>query len=298
MFKVIICGLGAVGMTLGVKFNQSAFDLRVLVDSSRLEKFKLKRPTYNGVEQNFNFILPNDKFEADLIIIATKSSGLESAISEIKNFVGEKTRIISLVNGVSSEEEILKIYQKAKVVKSYFIGHSAQREGNSVIQDGIFTITIGHDSLVEEILKTAGVDYKVADDIDYSIWLKFALNMFSNPVSAILNMTFGELKTNKNFIELAKNICKEVCQVAQKKGVKNLENFEAEALSSLELMCDEGKTSMLQDILAKRKTENEIFAGEMIKLGEKYGVETPYSRVLYELVKVLEEKNEHSIHTR
>ncbi len=285
-------------MTLGVKFAQSAFDLRVLVDSSRLEKFKHKKPIYNGAEQNFNFILPDDKFDADLIIIATKSSGLECAIAQIKNFVGENTRIISLVNGVSSEEKISNVYKTAKVVKSYFIGHSAQRVENSVIQDGVFTITIEHDTLVEEIFKTAGIDYKTADDIDYSLWLKFALNMFSNPVSAILNMTFGELKANKNFLALAKNICKEVRQVAQKKGVKNLENFESEALKSLELMCDEGKTSMLQDILAKRKTENDIFAGEMIKLGEKYGVETPYSKVLYGLIKVLEEKNEHSIHTR
>ena len=62
-------------------------------------------------------------------------------------------------------------------------------------------------------------------------------------------------------------------------------------------MCDEGKTSMLQDILAKRPTEIDIFAGEIINLGKKYGINTPYNSVLYDLIKIKEEDNEHCIHT-
>ena len=55
-------------------------------------------------------------------------------------------------------------------------------------------------------------------------------------------------------------------------------------------MCDEGKTSMLQDILAGRKTEVEIFAGEIIRLGKKFNLPTPYNQVLYDLIKIVEEK--------
>ena len=54
---------------------------------------------------------------------------------------------------------------------------------------------------------------------------------------------------------------------------------------------------MLQDILAKRPTEVDIFAGEIIRLGKEYKVSTPYNQVLYDLIKIEEEKNEHSIHT-
>lgn len=298
MFKVIICGLGAVGMTLGAKFLQSGCDLRILADSERLKKYQKNKPIYNGIEQEFKYIFPAENFEADLIIVSTKAFGLKDAISQIKNFVGKETRIISLINGVSSEEEILSVYPNAKVIKSYFIGHSAVRVGNSVTQDGIYTITIGKDEILENILKTCGINYKAEEDIEYSLWRKFALNMFSNPVSAILNMTFGELRSNANFIDFAKNICSEIRLIAEKKGVKNLENLEKDAIDSLKLMCEDGKTSMLQDVLAGRSTENEIFAGEMVRLGKKYGISVPYSTVLYELVKILEEKNEHSIHSR
>ena len=83
----------------------------------------------------------------------------------------------------------------------------------------------------------------------------------------------------------------------KKKGIKNTSKLEREAIESLDKMCDEGKTSMLQDILAGRKTEVDIFSGEVIRLGKLFGISTPYNKVLYDLIKIKEEKNEHSIHT-
>ena len=73
------------------------------------------------------------------------------------------------------------------------------------------------------------------------------------------------------------------------KGIKNLENIEKDTLTALQMMCDEGKTSMLQDIMSGRKTEVEIFAGEIIRLGKMYGIPTPYNQVLYDLIMIEEE---------
>ena len=49
--------------------------------------------------------------------------------------------------------------------------------------------------------------------------------------------------------------------------------------------------STLQDILAGRKTEVDIFAGAVIRLGKEYGVPTPYNEFLYHAIRVLEAKN-------
>ena len=296
MKNIIICGLGAVGLTYGVKLRNKS-NLRVLVDEARLKRYTENKPVLNGVEQDFEYILPDGKFDADLIIIATKSSGLESAIKNIKNFVTPETIIISLLNGISSEEKIKQAYPFAKVLKSYFIGHSAVRNGNEVTQDGVGEIVVEKDNRIVSIFEECGINYSTPSDIDYALWLKFTMNIFSNQTSAILNMTFGELKQNQNFIEFAKKLISEVRMLAELKGIKNLENLEAEALKALSGMCDEGKTSMHQDILAGRKTEVDIFAGEIIRLGKEVGVQTPYNQVLFDMVKILEEKNEHSIHT-
>ena len=48
---------------------------------------------------------------------------------------------------------------------------------------------------------------------------------------------------------------------------------------------------MLQDIESRRKTEVDIFAGEIIQLGKKYNIKTPYNSVIYEMIKVIENNN-------
>ena len=296
MRKVIIIGLGAVGLTYAVKLRGKC-ELSILIDNERKQRYAKEKPVFNGKEQEFSYILPTDKFNANLILVATKFNGLESVIKNIKNFVTDETRIISLINGISSEEKISEAYPNAKILKSYFIGHSAVRSGNSVTQDGIGEIVIERDEFVEQFFKEAGVQYFIPKDMNYAMWLKFTLNVFSNQVSAILDMNFGQMKRNKAFMDFAKKVITEVKQIAEKKGIKNLENLESDAIKAINVMCDEGKTSMHQDILAKRPTEVDIFAGEIIRLGKELGVPTPYNQVLYDLIKIKEEDNEHCIHT-
>lgn len=297
MQKVVLIGLGAVGLTYAVKLLTKC-DLYILADEERIKRYQKSKPVFNGKEQDFEYILPSDKFIADLIIIATKSYGLNSAIKSIENFVGENTRIISLINGISSEEQIKNFYPQAKVLKSYFIGHSAVRVDNSVNQDGVGEIVIVKDDFIHDFFTKTGINFSMPEDINYSMWLKYTFNCYANPLSAILNMTFGELRQNVNFIDFAKKIINEVCLIAEKEGVKYIEKLQIDALEALNKMCEEGKTSMLQDVLAGRKTEVDIFSGEIIKLGKKYNVQTPYNQALYDLIKIKEENNEHSIHTR
>ena len=296
MKNVVLIGLGAVGLTYAVKLKEKC-NFFVLVDRERMQRYIATPPVFNGIEQRFVYILPNERIDADFIIIATKSINLDSAIPSIKNCLCPKTTIISLINGISSEEKISQRYPDIKVLKSYFIGHSAVRNSNSVVQDGVGELVIEHDICLENFLTEMGINFQAPGNMEYSMWLKYTLNMFSNPTSAILNMTFGELKQNKNFINFAKKIIEEVRHVAKYKGIRGLENLERDALAALEKMSDDGKTSMLQDILSKRPTEIDIFCGEIIKLGKEFGVQTPYNQVLYDLIKIKEEDNEHSIHT-
>ncbi len=287
--KVIICGLGAVGLTYANKLKD-ACELKILVDEPRLEKFRQNPPVLNGEKIDLDYITPEKNWDADLIIIATKASGLDSAISYIKNFVGENTLIISLLNGISSEDEIAKVYGKEKVIPAYFIGHSAVRNGNSVTQDGVGRIVFGKNEKLERFFKENNIDYEIPEDIIYSLWLKFTMNIFSNQTSAVLNLTFGEMKRSEKFKEFAKKLIAEVRQIGEASGVKGLEKLEKDAFIALSGMVDDGKTSMLQDILAGRKTEADIFAGEIIRRGKEFGIETPYNQTLYDLIKILEDK--------
>ena len=50
-----------------------------------------------------------------------------------------------------------------------------------------------------------------------------------------------------------------------------------------------GKTSMLQDVEAKRKTEIELFSGAVVRMGEETGVPTPVNRLLFDMIRAIEQ---------
>lgn len=296
--KVILCGLGAIGTIYADKLEKfDAENFKVLVDEARIERYKTNPIKFNGRQLNFDYILPSQEgFKADLIILATKFAGLKDAIKNIKNFVKEDTVILSLLNGVTSEDIIADVYGKDKMLYSYFIGHSSVRCGNSVTHDDVNTIVFGAENnlsenvvAVKNFFDKVGINYKIPDDIKRSMWLKFMLNVSANQPTAILRMTFGDMFENTHFMKFAENIMREVQSVAKAEGVLNTETMVDEALKHLKTMTSDGKTSMLQDVEAGRKTEVDMFAGTVIELGKKHGISTPYNKILREMIGIIEE---------
>lgn len=296
--KVLICGIGAVGSIYANKIqNYDAENLRVLVNKQRYERY-IKNPTiFNGKELNFNYVLPDDNnFKADLIIIATKYDGLFDVIENIKNFVQDDTVIMSLLNGVTSEKIIAQTYGRERLLYSYFIGHSAVRTGRNIVHDDVNTIVYGSENSadfdnvqrVKEYFERVGINYKIPEDIIHSLWLKFMLNVAANQTTAILRFTFGEFLENDKCMEFAINLMKEVQLIAKAEGVKNTDVMIDETISHLHTMIPEGKTSMLQDVEAGRKTEVEMFAGTVIKLGLEHGIATPYNKIVKEMIEIIQ----------
>ena len=295
--NVLVCGIGAVGSIYADKIEKfTPQNLRVLVDEARLERYKKNPTVFNGRVLDFNYILPNDtSFKADLIIIATKFDGLNDAIKNIKNFVYDDTVILSLLNGVTSEKIIAKTYGREKLLYSYFIGHSAIRDGRNITHDDVNTIVYGSENSndfenverIQDFFEQAGINYLIPDDIIHSLWLKYMLNVSANQTTAILRMNFGEMLENDTCMDFAINVMKEVQAIAKAEGVRNTESMINETIEHLHTMIPEGKTSMLQDVEAGRKTEVEMFAGTVIKLGKEFGIPTPYNKIIKEMIEII-----------
>lgn len=295
--NVLVCGIGAVGSIYADKIEKfTPQNLRVLVDEARLERYKKNPTVFNGRVLDFNYILPNDtSFKADLIIIATKFDGLNDVIKNIKNFVYDDTVILSLLNGVTSEKIIAKTYGREKLLYSYFIGHSAIRDGRNITHDDVNTIVYGSENSndfenverIQDFFEQAGINYLIPDDIIHSLWLKYMLNVSANQTTAILKMNFGEMLENDKCMNFAINVMKEVQAIAKAEGVCNTESMINETIEHLHTMIPEGKTSMLQDVEAGRKTEVEMFAGTVIKLGKEFGIPTPYNKIIKEMIEII-----------
>lgn len=300
--NVIICGLGAIGTIYAARIADAGnINLKILLDEERIEKYKTNPTVFNNKEYTFDYITGDFcGFNADLIIIATKNSGLMEAVDAVKNFVNENTVFLSLLNGISSEDVIASVYGFDKVLYSYYIGHTSTRQGRSIVHDGIYKTVFGEKDnqqlsknvlKVKEFFDSTGIPYEIPVDMDYSRWWKFLVNVGYNQASAVLNASYGVFQNSERANNLAINLMQEAADLAKAMGVKNTHQLIAQVLDVIKTMLPETRTSMLQDIDAKRQTEVGIFAGYIVEMAKKYSIPVPYNKVVLDIISAIDEKN-------
>jgi 2-dehydropantoate 2-reductase len=113
------------------------------------------------------------------------------------------------------------------------------------------------------------------------------MNVGINQVSAVLRAPYGLFTAAGDARDLMSAASREVIAISRKLGINLSEEDIEKYVKVLETISPLGKTSMLQDVEAGRKTEVESFAGTVIKLGRQYGVETPVNGVLFKMIKAI-----------
>lgn len=296
--KISMIGLGAIGCIYGSKLQDlDKNNFKVIVGDKRAAKYRENGFVVNGKQYNFNYINPKEKCEpADFVIVSVKANQLEEAIKDIKNHVGENTIILSLLNGITSEEIIGKAYGMDKIIYALCIG-DANRTDNSVEFSNLCHIQFGEKvneeysekvMVVKELFDKAKIPYKIPPDMMHAMWWKFMINVGINQASAVIRGTYGTFQRKKHAKELMEAAMWEVVWVSEKVGV-NLNGSDIEQwYKLLDTVNPDSRTSMCQDILFGRKTEVDIFAGTVCELGEKYGIETPVNKTLYNIIKAIE----------
>lgn len=286
--NILIVGLGGVGTVYANKIKSvGKFDLRILVDESRYNKYKQSPRILNGEKCFFNYILPLDNFSADLVIITTKSNGLDKAINDIKNFLKKDTIIISLINGISSESKIIRYYPDTFVIPAYVICHSINRIGNEITHDGITKIVWGYNDndmiiihQLKQFFKDSMIENEYSCNIQKSLWEKFCFNCCVNQLSVLYGFTFEQMWNDKICLVKMEKIAKEIDFLAKRVGLSDVD-LVASTFSNLYKMIPNGKTSMLQDYENYRIPELDLFGGEVLKLADKYNIDLPENKALY-----------------
>jgi 2-dehydropantoate 2-reductase len=298
--RVYISGLGAIGsLYASMIHDKKSAELYVIADQKRINRYRHDGVIINGRKYDFNYITPDAAAEpADLILIAVKQNNLDESISAIKRFVGKDTVILSLLNGITSEEIIGKAYGMDKILHSFVVGTDAVRQGTdaSFKNSGRIVFGSARGSLdeekvkqVKEFFERSGIDYTIPEDIIREQWWKFMMNVGINQVSAILRAPYGAFHNIKEAQELVKMASMEVLAIAEIKGIQLTTGDIAKHLEIFKTLTPEGKTSMFQDVEAGRKTEVEIFAGAVIEMGKELGIPTPVNQMLFRMIHTIEQ---------
>lgn len=204
---------------------------------------------------------------------------------------------------MQSEDILAEKFGFDKILYSYYIGHTSTRNGREVTHDGIYKTVFGekdNTNYSKNVIKLknffdkVGIPYEIPTDMEYSRWWKFLVNVGYNQASSVLNSSYKYFQNCPKVNNFAVKLMGEAISIAIAQGVKNTHLLIPEVLKVISTMLPETKTSMLQDIDACRPTEIDAFAGYIVNLGEKHNIKTPYNRIVYDIIKAMEEKNSYT----
>lgn len=299
--KITIIGFGSVGSLYGSMLDEAlgSNNVELLAKGERLERYKKNGMIINDKQHFFNVVDPKDATPSDFVLLATKNLQIDEAVIDIRNSVGKNTIILSLLNGIESEEKLIAEYGKEKVLYAFCVGMSTEHAGNITNYTSSGKIVFGEKNnevtdrikSVKALFDRAGIEYIVPSDIRKEQYNKFMLNTMFNTLSAITHGGYGVFNS-PGLKELTHNVALEIIDVLKKEGVTLSEDDYQRDLDLMLTLDPYGRTSMCQDMIASRKTENNWFAGTVVRLGKKHGIETPYNNSLYLIASGCEYRNE------
>ncbi len=297
--KVAILGAGAMGAYFATQFyNTPGFSTVLVADGQRLERLKKDGLVVNGKPYDIPAISPGEAdVPVDLIIVALKHHHLKEAVQALGKLVGDSTIFLSVMNGLESEEYIGSIYGMDKILYAISLGIDAVRLENQVTytRPGIHYFGEAHNSSISPKVRRvqgafdkAGISYETPEDMLRMLWWKFMFNVGINQASAVMRAPYGVFQSNPDAQGLLEALMQEVVTLAEAHHINLTYQDLLDWYPVLNRLSPQGKTSMLQDVEAKRKTEVEVFSGKVIELGKAYGVPTPVNQTIFQIIRVLE----------
>ena len=300
--KIVIVGPGAMGCLLAAFLSKSKEELWILdYNQDRAAKITREGIALEGISGQWKC---NPKSTTDikdiglanLIIICVKSYNTKEAITRAKALVGENTSVLTLQNGIGNLEIIAEAVGQEKVIGGVTnlgatlldtgkVRHAGK--GETVIGRIDAKNTVGMRS-IREIFDKAGLELRISRDIKSLLWSKLIINVGINALTAITRLNNGKLTEFEGSRRIMREAVTEAVRIAKRKRIKLIYD---DPLAKVEAVCEATSgnvSSMLQDILRKKRTEIDFINGVVVRLGQELNIPVPVNSMLVDLVKTIE----------
>lgn len=309
--RIAILGTGSLGGVLAGCLTDTSADL-ICVSRGRTAEILKSGLTVFTPEGSVEMI-PGDRYSlidseegplsdeicdsCDVAIVTGKAGSTASLSSIAEDLVVEGGVVVSIQNGLGNAGIIASRVGWGRVLGGSTT-HSAWRDNDGAIHwTGRGSISIGSmdgsepnpiaSSLIS-LLEEAGLCPNWSDDIERVIWSKLMINVAINPICAIAGIRNGALVEIPELWTQSLEAMREAESVARASGVDLSDYDSEEYLRKVVESTAENRVSMLQDLMAGRKTEIDMLCGAVVSKGQEFGVPTPRNEMLLALVRGIE----------
>lgn len=301
--KIAIVGPGAMGCLLAAFLSKSKEDIWILdKDKERSQKINAQGIFLEGVSGNWQAKVkaesdPAKIGKADLLVICVKSYDTKEAILHSKELVSEKTGVLTLQNGIGNIEIIAEAVGSEKVIGGVTNEGATLLGVGSIRHAGRGEIVIGRMdgkipvelSFVRSLFKKCGLETRISRDIKSLLWSKLIINAGINALTAITRLNNGRLVEFEGTRRILREAVTEAVKISKRKRIKLIYD---DPLAKVEAVCEATAgniSSMLQDVLKKKRTEIDFINGVIVRQAQELGIAVPVNSMLAGLVKTIEE---------
>jgi len=300
--KIVVVGAGAMGSLFAAFLTKSKEDVWLLDK----HKDTVQALNQNGItveDAKGNFCakvkaahLAQDVGKIGLAIICVKSFHTKQAIEQIKPALTPDSKILTLQNGIGNIEIIGELLGDDKVIGGVTSEGSTWLETGAIRHGGSGETIIG--SLdgktpvemrqIRETFNKIGFETKMSRDIKGLLWSKLIINAGINALSALTRIPNGKLIEFEGTRKILRDAVTEATRIAKRKRIKLTYD---DPLAKVEAVCESTSanlSSMLQDILRKKRTEIDFINGVIVRLGQELSIPVPVNAMLVNLIKSIE----------
>jgi 2-dehydropantoate 2-reductase len=300
--KIVIVGPGAMGCLFAAFLSKSKEEIWLLdKDKDRVAKINQNGISLEGISGNWQAQVKatcdaKEIPEADLVVICVKSYDTKEAIIQARSLVGDNTSVLTLQNGIGNIEIIGEVVGADKVIGGVTnqgatlldigrIRHAGR--GETVIGriDGKIPVQMRS---IREIFNKVGFETRISRDIKSLLWSKLIINVGINALTAVTHLNNGRLVEFEGTRKILREAVTEATRIAKRKRIKLIYD---DPLAKVEAVCEAtavNVSSMLQDVLRKKRTEIDFINGVVVRQAQELGIPSPVNSVLVALVKTIE----------
>ena len=299
--KIAIVGSGAVGTYYGAKLAHGGSDVHFLMRGD-LTKVRRDGIFVRGEGENFQVEKVNchnstkEIGPCDLVIIAVKTTSNSDLVDLVPPLLHEKTRVLTLQNGLGNEEFLAKNFGAERVLGGLCFIAVTRHSKTEVERYDYGLVILGEREgaaqprtreVASQFIRGA-VKCKVTDNIGLERWRKLIWNIPFNGLSIVAGgIDTAAIVGDKNLRQLTLDLMEEVIAAANKCGHALPRDAWREHIKRSDAMSGY-KPSTLQDWESGKPLEIEAIWGEPVRRAAAAGAQMPRTETIYELLKQLE----------
>ena len=294
---VLLVGTGALATLFAARLSEAGHSVSMLgtwkSGLKALQENGARIVDANGNERAYKVHATDDPREvsgAKHVLVLVKSWQTERAARQLKESLADDGLAITLQNGIGNKETLIRDLGTGRVslgtttTGATLLGPGLVKIGG----EGIISLE-QHQALgpLEAALRSSNFNLQIVDDARSLVWGKLVINAAINPLTALLRIPNGELLSRPLARKVMSALARETAEVAKAERIHLPFSNPVEAAEDVARKTATNMSSMFQDVRRGAKTEIDAICGAVTLRGQKHGINTPYNRACWQLVRAM-----------